>query len=200
MRFRGKVILFLVFSLALTGLLFFQTGSQAAEEKPLLKAPNCLSCHTQYKDQKLIMGDFQSYSRQAKLLTVKIGPRSQTVKLTEKVKLQNAPSYRDISPEAALKIYYEEKPDGLYATEVVVKPQLKVPDHQLISLEELAKLVQAGPEKGKFTLLDSRPGYRFQEDHIPGALSMPLPNFDKLTHLLPKDKSQMVIFYCGGFT
>jgi hypothetical protein len=29
---------------------------------------------------------------------------------------------------------------------------------------------------------------------------MPLPNFDKLTNLLPRDKGQMVIFYCQGST
>jgi hypothetical protein len=195
-----KQSLYLLFFVALAGLLFYQARTGAAAEPATLRAPNCLSCHTYSPDQKLILGDFQSYSRQANLLTVKIGPRAQIVKVTEKTKLENAASYRDLTGDNALKILFEEKPDGLYAQTVVVKPKLKVPDKQLISTEELAKLIALGPEKGKYTLVDSRPAYRYQEERLPGALNQPLPNFDKLANLLPQDKNQLVIFYCQGFT
>lgn len=83
---------------------------------------------------------------------------------------------------------------------MTVKPPLKVPANQLLSTPEMEKLVALGPAAGKFVLLDSRPGYRFQEERLPGAQNMPLPNFDKLTNLLPQDKGQMVIFYCQGST
>jgi hypothetical protein len=148
----------------------------------------------------LVLGDFQSYSRQANLLTVKVGQRFQVVKVTEGTKLVNAAAYRELTGDNALKVLVEEKTDGLYAKVVTVKPPLKVPEKQLISTEELAKVVALGPEKGKYVLLDSRPPYRFQEERIPGALNQPLPNFDKLTNLLPQDKNQTVIFYCQGFT
>jgi hypothetical protein len=122
------------------------------------------------------------------------------VKLTDQTKLENAKGYRDITGDNALKIAFEEKPDGYYAQKVTVKPPLKVPDNQLLSTQEMEKLVALGPASGKFVLLDSRPPYRFQEERIPGAQNMPLPNFDKLTNLLPQDKGQMVIFYCQGST
>jgi hypothetical protein len=172
----------------------------AVENGKALWGPNCLNCHKYDSSAPLIMGDFQSYSRQANLLTVKIGPKPQLVKVTDQTKLENAASYRDLTGDNALKIAYEEKPDGYYAQKVTVKPKLKVPENQLMSTEEMEKVVAQGPEAGKFVLLDSRPAYRFQEERLPGAQNMPLPNFDKLTNLLPQDKARMVIFYCQGST
>lgn len=182
------------------GLLWMAAPARAAEDGKALWGPNCLSCHNFDPKAKLIMGDFQSYSGQAKLLTVKIGPRPQVVKLTDQTKLENAANYRALTTDNALKINFEEKPDGLYATKVTVKPKLKVPDNQLVDTKEMEKLIELGPEKGKYTLLDSRPPYRFEEERLPYAANMPLPAFDKLANLLPKDKGQMVIFYCQGST
>lgn len=197
---RKRTTLSVLAVLVISGLIFFQLQSWAAGESPAMRAPNCLSCHSYSQDQKLILGDFQSYSRQANLLTVKIGARSQIVKISDQTQLENAKSYRDLNLNNSLKIAFEEKPDGLYARKVTVKPPITVPKKQLISTKEMEQLIKEGPEKGQYLLLDSRPAYRFQEERLPGAQNMPLPNFDKLTHLLPADKGQMIIFYCQGFT
>jgi hypothetical protein len=186
--------------LVAAGLLYGAGPVNAAEEGKALWGPNCLNCHNFDPKAKLIMADFQSYSRQANLLTVKVGPRPIVVKITDQTKLENAAAYRDLTGDNAVKIAFEEKPDGYYAQKVTVKPPLKVPANQLLSTQEMEKLVTSGPAAGKFVLLDSRPAYRFQEERIPGAQNMPLPNFDKLTNLLPQDKAQMVIFYCQGST
>ena len=172
----------------------------AAENGKALWGPNCLICHNYDPGTRLIMGDFQSYSQKANLLTVKVGPRPIVVRVSDQTKLDNAKAYGDLTGDNALKIAFEEKPDGYYAQKVTVKPPLKVPENQLIHTKDMEKLVAVGPEAGKFVLLDSRPAYRFQEERIPGAKNMPLPNFDNLTNLLPKDKAQMVIFYCQGPT
>ena len=195
-RFYGSIWL----GLAAAALLGVSSQVGAAEEGKALWGPNCLNCHNYDPSTKLIMGDFQSYSRQANVLTVKVGPRPIVVKVMDQTKLENAAAYRDLTGDNALKIAFEEKTDGYYAQKVTVKPKLKVPDNQLMSTKDMEKLVALGPEAGKFVLLDSRPGYRFQEERIPGAKNMPLPNFDKLTNLLPQDKAQMVILYCQGPT
>ena len=182
------------------GLLYGAGPANAAEEGKSLWGPNCLNCHNFDPNTKLIMGDFQSYSNQAKLVTVKVGPKPIAVKITDRTRLENAASYRDLTGDNALKIAFEEKSDGYYAQKVTVKPPQKVPANQLLGTKEMEKLVDLGPEKGKYTLLDSRAASRFQEEHIPGAQNMPLPNFDKLTSLLPQDKAQTIIFYCQGST
>jgi hypothetical protein len=188
------------FLIPAVGLVWLPALAPAAPDLTAFRAPNCVTCHKYPAEEKLILGDFQSYSRLAGLITVKVGPKVQTVKYDPQTKVENAPSLKDIPIEAAVKVYYQEKPEGLHTEKVVVKPRIKFPENQILSVEEMKKLVDLGPEKGKFTLLDSRPAYRFQEERLPGAINQPFPNFDQLTNLLPQDKKQMVIFYCQGFT
>jgi rhodanese-related sulfurtransferase len=41
---------------------------------------------------------------------------------------------------------------------------------------------------------------RFQEGAIPTAIHLPFIGFDKFVDRLPKDKAQLIVFYCGGIT
>jgi len=85
--------------------------------------------------------------------------------------------------------------------EVSVKPPAELPAEKLVSLEEMARLIALGPEKGGYALIDSRPSTAFMEGHLPFAVSMPLPAFEKLKEkVLPPDKGKLVIFYCAGPT
>lgn len=54
------------------------------------------------------------------------------------------------------------------------------------------------PTRDDVTIVDSRPARKYDEGHIPGAISIPDTFFAKKVDLLPKDKNQLVIFYCGG--
>jgi len=48
-------------------------------------------------------------------------------------------------------------------------------------------------------IIDSRPYKpKYIQGFIPGAVSIPLSQFDKKTNLLPKNKNALLIFYCGG--
>jgi rhodanese-related sulfurtransferase len=52
-------------------------------------------------------------------------------------------------------------------------------------------------EKAPITLIDSRPKARkYDKGHIPGAISIPDSEFDKLAGKLPADKAASLIFYC----
>ena len=62
-------------------------------------------------------------------------------------------------------------------------------------VEEYAVL----PKRDDVTIVDSRPTRKYDEGHIPTAVSVPDLSFDKLAAgALPADKNQLVIFYCGG--
>ncbi len=76
---------------------------------------------------------------------------------------------------------------------------LKVAQEKTATLDEIARLVSLGPDKGNFELVDSRPLFRYNEGHIPGAISIPDTEFDKLSWKLPKEKDKEIIFYCAGF-
>ena len=48
-------------------------------------------------------------------------------------------------------------------------------------------------------LVDSRPRQgKYDQGHIPGAISISDTQFDKLTSQLPADKGKLLVFYCGG--
>jgi rhodanese-related sulfurtransferase len=62
-----------------------------------------------------------------------------------------------------------------------------------ITIAELKSALAAGP----VTLLDANGTKSWQEGHISGAIDFK-GNEAKLASLLPKDKSALVIAYCGG--
>lgn len=65
-----------------------------------------------------------------------------------------------------------------------------------VSIPFLKKKLDEG---GPLTLIDSRPKERkFDKGHIPGAISLPDSDFDKLVDRLPADKARPLYFYCEG--
>jgi len=66
-----------------------------------------------------------------------------------------------------------------------------------ISIPQLKKLMDA---KEPLTLVDARPKERkYDKGHIPGAVSLPDSQFDKLAaERLPADKAAALYFYCDG--
>lgn len=66
-----------------------------------------------------------------------------------------------------------------------------------VSAAHVKKLIDT---KAKVVIVDSRPTARkYAKGHVPTAISIPTRTFDKLTNLLPAEKSTPLIFYCGGF-
>lgn len=60
-----------------------------------------------------------------------------------------------------------------------------------------ASLVAETLQQNKtFQLIDARPAVKFEEGHVPGAISIPKPLLSQNLDKLAKDK--MLIFYCGG--
>jgi len=68
-----------------------------------------------------------------------------------------------------------------------------------VSVAHIKKLID---EKAPITLVDSRPKERkYDVGHIPGAVSLPDSQFDKLAaERLPKDKAAALFFYCEGLS
>jgi len=99
--------------------------------------------------------------------------------------------------EAAI-ITWEQRGNEKFAT--VIKPKLaKLPDGVTeIKVEELHGLLEGDTP---LTLVDARPLMRYDQGHIPGAISIPVPKLkEKKAEVLPKDKDKLLVFYCGGPT
>ena len=67
------------------------------------------------------------------------------------------------------------------------------------SLCQLISTARRAAEKGSYTLVDSRPTPGYMKGHIPTAISIPFPKMKEMMAKLPKEKDQLVIFYCQGY-
>ena len=179
------------------GLLGF-TGLSFAE-KPTVLAP-CSQCHQPERD--IVRGTLVSVSERFKTINVQVGSKLVwVITYGDDLKIAGADKLSSIAREKEIGVKFtgdEKKP---YAVAVTVKPPATVAPEKMVSLEEMVKLVAVGPETGNYILIDSRPKPRFNEGHIPSAVSLPNDKFDELKDtILPKEKEKLLIFYCGGVT
>lgn len=54
------------------------------------------------------------------------------------------------------------------------------------------------PPKKNALIVDSRPARKYNKGHIVPAINISNSQFDKMTDQLPAEKSDLLIFYCGG--
>ena len=167
---------------------------------------SCKVCHKEAPAQS-VRGKIVSVSEAFKSFNVSVGPVVWIVKYDDNLKVKEGPTFSGPDTLKAIRkgheilVTYTGTEANPIATQVAVKQPYKVPAEQQISLEELKKLVAVGPEKGGFTLVDSRPPAMFAEGHIPGAVALPYAKFSELApKVLPSDKGALVIFYCAGET
>ena len=75
----------------------------------------------------------------------------------------------------------------------------KVAPEDLITTREVAVLVEKGPQKGNYLIIDARPKPRYDQGYIPGSASLPFHQWDELKDkVLPANKDTKLIFYCGN--
>lgn len=165
----------------------------------------CTSCHKAEGNQ--FLGYFDNVAFKSKTIQIKVDEATQLFRFDEdEIKVVNGEGktgdgelLRKVAKGHEIKIEFTEQAGVKTALRLVEKPPVKLPQEMVISTPEMVKLVNLGPEKGNFSLFDSRPFPRFQEAAIPHAVSLPFPAFDKMAaKLLPADKNQLIIFYCGG--
>jgi hypothetical protein len=187
------------------GALALMLGAGRAEAAKPNIMESCKICH-QAADG-VVRGKLVSASGEFKSLNVTVGPLvwvvkfGDTLKVKEGEKFSGAEALKTIPRDREIAVTFTGDENNPVATQVAVKQPYKVPAEKVVTLEKMQELVAQGPQAGKFTLLDSRPGPMFAEGHIPGAVSLPFAVFkEKAASLLPPDKGALVIFYCAGET
>ena len=87
---------------------------------------------------------------------------------------------------------------GFSANAAAEKETKPVRFHSIVDLD-FVKQYAVIPKRTDVMIVDARPKARkYDKGHIPGAVSIPLRQLDKHAGMLPKDKSTLLIFYCGG--
>ena len=148
--------------------------------------------------QKLMYeGEVAGFSERAKTISVTVGKGDQAkvmmVKFDEKTKGVN-----QVAKGKAVQVYYEMRDKDAVATDIHLKIAKLPLGTTEIKTEELNKLIKEGTP---LFLVDSRPKIRFDQSHLPGAHSIPVPELEKKqAEVLPKNKDIPLVFYCGGPT
>lgn len=142
---------------------------------------------------KEIKGKITAISNKAKVIQILVKDESRAIPFSKNTKFVNAKSSRDLIINDVILV---EITAGQRASKIVRKV-VKVPKGQLVTLKQMRKMV-AQPDR--VTIVDARPGKRYLESHIPGAISIPWGKLKKDDSLLPKNKKKLLVFYCGGPT
>lgn len=164
---------------------------QAAEQTPQSKPA------TQVTESNVYKGKIVGKSNKAQTISIQVGKgknvKTMMVKFDDKTKgVEHA-----VKGHAAI-IKYEKRGNDVLA--LSIKPKLaKLPAGVVeIKTDELKGLVA---DQMDMYLVDSRPASRYNQSHLPGAVSIPVPLLkEKKAAILPEDKNKLLIFYCGGPT
>ena len=184
-------------------------AAQAAQANVAAAAPSmpavCTSCHK--PEAGVVRGYLEGVAFKSQSMQLGMGGATEIVRFDPKtIKVLDAGDpkkvdfLRDAKKNHEARIELVEKDGAKWATLISFKGPIKIAQDKLVLYPEVEKLVALGPEKGGYTLIDSRPLPRFQEGTIPGAINLPYPAFDKFLDRLPKDKSKLLVFFCQGVT
>ena len=151
----------------------------------------------QKKAQTVYKGKVVGKSNKAKTISIAVGKGAGAK--TKMVKFDDQTQGLAFAKkgEAAI-INWEQRGTDKFAT--VIKPKLaKLPEGVTeIKTDDLHGLMEAGTA---LTLVDARPESRYNQAHLPDAISIPVPKLKKMKgEVLPKDKDKLLVFYCGGPT
>jgi rhodanese-related sulfurtransferase len=179
-------------------------GQAAASTKPPMPAV-CTSCHK--AEAGVVRGYLESVAFKSQSMQLSLGTATEVLRFDPKaVKVldagdpKTAEFLRDVKRNHEVRIEFAERDGVKWVSAIDLKGPIKIAQDKLVFYPEIEKLVALGPEKGGYTLVDSRPLPRFQEGTIPGSVNLPYPAFDKFLDRLPKDKDKLLIFYCQGVT
>ncbi|EKD39236.1 MAG: sulfur transferase, selenocysteine-containing [uncultured bacterium] len=153
-------------------------------------------------ESKTIQGKIANISQKAKTiaLSTKEGEFF-LMKFTDATVLKGAGSADEFKEDEAIIALYTTSGGENIATSLE-KDVVKLPEGiQEIKTEELAGLMSA--EKN-LVIIDSRPAVKYDEGHIPGAVSIPFAKLvtmgDEGAQLLARYQDRQLVFYCGGTT
>jgi hypothetical protein len=187
------------------GALALLAGAGTADAAKPNIMESCKICHTAVDG--VVRGKLVSVSGEFKSVSVTVGPLVWIVKYGDDLKVKEGEKFsgpealKSIPRDREIAVTFTGGEQSPVATQLAVKQPYKVPAEKIIAVEKMQELVAQGPEAGKYTLIDSRPGPMYAEGRIPGAISLPYAAFkEKAASVLPADKGALVIFYCAGET
>lgn len=183
------------FAIAAISLALFSYGCSTAPHTAQTAKPEVKV--EQIQQQNVYKGSVVGKSNKAKAISIQVGKGDSAKTMLVKFDENTEGTQFAQKGEAAI-IHWEQRGEDKYAT--VIKPKLaKLPEGVTeIKVDEMYTLIETHTD---LTLVDARPLARYEQAHLPGAISIPVPKLKKQqAEVLPDDKDKLLIFYCGGPT
>jgi rhodanese-related sulfurtransferase len=118
-------------------------------------------------------------------VVVRVGPQTEFV---------NAGGLTDLGPPDLIKVDFEKGQPAARIEKIV----FGLPEGVEIDITEMLAILQG--KRGPYFLGDARPKARYEEGHIPSAVSAFPEEEAAFLATLPEQKDKLVVFYCGGPT
>ncbi len=181
-------------------------AAPAAEKAKPAQPAMCAACHKLETNQ--MGGYLDSAAFKSQSVQLDVGgavPQilrfdAKSLKVVDDGKAMPTEHLKDVKKRHETQVTWVEKDGAKFITEIHFKGPVKIDPKNVIDYAGVAKLVEGRPGGATYTLIDSRPLLRYQEGALPGSIHLPFIGFDKFVDRLPKDKAQLVVFYCGGVT
>ena len=185
---------FTLLTAALVALLGFNNNVWAANrEVPM--AELCGSCHKAVPG--VMMGFLKDISVEARVLQMNFISHQEIIKFNHDTELKNLESFADIGnySKRGFKVNFIEINDEKLATEISRFDHLSTLNPaEIITKDVLKKIITHQNVK----LHDVRPSKKFEKGHLPGAIPMSSPLFEKFGQNLPEDHETPIVFYGNG--
>ena len=140
-----------------------------------------------------VKGRIQEISNKGSTIQIEVSGQPVVVMFGPQTQYVNAASLKELGAPDLIEVEFAPGQPATKITKVV----FNLPPGAEISIDELEKIM-AG--KDPYLLVDARPKKSFDEGYIPGSINIPVDDLPQKLAMLPADKGQMVIFYCGGPT
>ena len=147
---------------------------------------------TAYADT--VKGRVKYISKKASTIQLDVtGKPPAVVRFDKNTQFVNAKGIKQLGTKDLLQVEFEP---GLPATKIT-KVVFALPPGVEIDTKAMKAIIKG---KEPYLLVDARPGKRFGAGHLPTAISIFAKEQPKKMDMLPSDKSQLLVFYCGGPT
>lgn len=176
-------------------LLMCITTAEAGDFKKNSEEATCETCVSE-KENSSVSGTVEAISSMAKMVQVKTKAETQIITFNDETIILGVDSMRFVKADSNVTIDYKSVGGENIAISIEVVTSEVVLGEKEIDAYSLAELVFNSTET--LTVVDARPNSSFSRGFVPGSISIYNGLFDKNINLLPKDKDQLVVYYCEG--
>lgn len=153
-------------------------------------------------DAQSVKGKISNVSQKAKTIALtKKDNGFFLVKFTDETKVKGIESTKELKAGEPLIVNYSVVNGENIATSLEIVHAAMPTGTTEIKTKELAERIKNNKD---LLVIDSRPGIKYDESHIPGSISIPYSKIVKMgddgAKLLEKYKDRQLVFYCGGST